>query len=795
MNFGKIKYILVFLLFAFVAIPASAQPANSTAITAKSDSLNIKYKNPEGTEFWLCFQRNFKEDDNKKKKDTLFLELFISGNDNATVTIEIDGLNFKQKQYVPKGTIANIKLPSEAQVVSSEVPERLAVHVTSDNPISVYGLNRRKQTTDTYLGFSTSVLGTEYRAMCYTVSDVLMPQFAVVATEDSTEVTFVTTVNTTVHPANIPYTVKLNKGDVYQVTANYEPRKSCDLTGSYIKANKKIAVFSGHQCAYVTPKIMACNHLVEQMPPISSWGKQFYIGLLQPRPMYTFRILANEPDTKIFADNTLLGTLQQGQFFEANGTKNLQISANKPILVAQYSQGFNNGDSIGDPMMIIVSPTLQFLKQYQFATPINGSWRHMVNVVVPTKAIKTLKLDGYPVDSTRFSQLGLSRYSIAYLEVLYGAHKLQADLPFGMYSYGFGYKNDIFDAYGTMGGQSFVDYEPTPDTLAPLLDAEITRNSISLIARDDRTYDIGLKSVDIVTIEGLVCEIPKIEEGTSQIQFAVKAIDNVAGGRAILHVNDAAANTSVYTICFVYDAERGRNVFVFSEGVVETCKPDPGFDLGIFARNSFDIHSASFSNDGSEYDFIGKFKSKTFNNTYFGIYAGRRFFDKWNFSATVSLEKYSGKLDATGAIDSVRDENTMQLLAYQQGQSFELTGYNLHLDLRAECYFSKLFYALGGLDLALNLSKSVEIRDKILQPKDFTFGDGTNNRITPDAPTELSKLSTFRASLLLGAGISYPIKYGISAMGEVHYYLPINSIIDNWSLHRIGILVGLKYHF
>ncbi len=782
----KMTKTIISIIIAIFACSNLYSQTNSQTI----DTTRIKYKNPEGTEFWLCFEKNF----NENKGDSLFLELFFSGNEDASVVVEIDGLKYIRNIFVPSGTVANIKLPVEAQVVSEEIIERLAVHVTSNKPISVYGLNRRKQTTDTYLGLPTSVLGTEYRVMCYTLSEQLMPQFAIVATEDSTSVTIITTVNTTKHPAKYPYKIYLNKGDVYQVIANYESKSNCDLTGSYIKATKPVAVFSGHQCAYVTPRIIACNHLVEQMPPLSSWGKHFYIGLLQPRSVYTYRVLANEPDTKIFEDNILIKTLNAGEFHEANSRKNIQISANRPVLVAQYSQGFRNGDSIGDPMMILISPTQQFLKQYRFATPINGEWRHYVNVVVPTKAIRTLKLNGNEVDSARFSQLGISRYSIAYIEIPFGSHKLEADLPFGMYSYGFGFKSDAFDAYGTMGGQSFVDYEPIPDTLAPMVEEEIKGNMIKIIARDDRTDDSGLKRIEVTMSEGLKFNIPKIEEGMPQAQFSVVPASVNTEGKALITIYDAAANAETYTVCYVFDANRGRNVFMFAKGLIAECKPDPGVEIGLFIRPTLDIHSIDLSKT-SNYQFIGKFGSESFVNNSFGLYLSRRFFEKINLSATISLEKYSGSLEAFGKIDSIRDENTMLLKPYQQSQTLELTGYNLHLDTRAEYYFNTTFYGLGGFDFAFNFSADVTIKDKIIQPNDNTFLDKTREHISPNAPTNLSEIPFLRASLLLGGGANIPIINGFTAFAEIQYYLPVISLLSDsdWYLHRLAIMAGIKY--
>jgi hypothetical protein len=75
---------------------------------------------------------------------------------------------------------------------SSQVVEKLGVHITAEQPVTVYGSNRRYQTTDTYLALPVVALGVAYRALGYRwLQQDLLSQVAVVATEDNTSVTFV----------------------------------------------------------------------------------------------------------------------------------------------------------------------------------------------------------------------------------------------------------------------------------------------------------------------------------------------------------------------------------------------------------------------------------------------------------------------------------------------------------------------------------------------------------------------------------------------------------------------------
>ncbi|MBU3700413.1 MAG: hypothetical protein FGM33_10470, partial [Candidatus Kapabacteria bacterium] len=466
-------------------------------LTVASAQVDVEKTSSEGREFWLCFMKNFREagiTDQSGRQGGLRLQLFVTSSYDATVRIRVEGIQFDNTVTVKANTVVNVSLPAMAQASAHESPERLAIHITSDMPVSVYGLSSRFQTTDTYLGLPTNILGTEYRVMGYTKiqnSPEMLSELSIVATEDDTEVTIVPrAITSTGRPAGVPYTTRLRKGDVYSIVAKWEAAGACDLTGTYIRSNKKVSVFSGHACAYIPPKVEACNHLIEQIPPISSWGKHFYLGMLKERSRYTYRVVASADSTKVFEDSKLIAILKAGEFYEnLNAFKNTQITASRPVLVAQFAQGFKNGDSVGDPMMIIVTPTQQFRTEYRFATPINGDWHHYVNVITPKESIKDIRLNGRALDSSQFRLFGESRYAVGQIQVPFGTHVIRGTVPFGLYSYGFGFLKAAFDAYGNMAGQSFYDATKYVDSLPPDADDRYVKGDYQVIIRDDRTMD------------------------------------------------------------------------------------------------------------------------------------------------------------------------------------------------------------------------------------------------------------------------------------------------------------------
>lgn len=770
--------------------------------TKAQDTSNVRatlLKNPEGREFWICFLKNFKDDDRKlSKSNELQLEFFITSDKDANVVIEIQSINYRNSLFVPAGTIKNVKIDTRAQVLSFDnIEQGKGIHIKSDNPITVYGLNRRYQTTDTYLGLPVEVLGTEYRVISYYVTDDLLSIAAIVATEDNTTVEITPSVQTySGQKAGETFRVTLNRGDVYQV-AGTRAAKS-DLTGTLIRANKKIAVFGGHQCSYVpsvVPEIIACNHLAEQLPPVSSWGKHFYIGKFKFRTKYTYRVLAHFPETKVFENTNLLAVLKSGQYFERTTDQDVQITADKPVLVAQYSQGFKNGDSIGDPMMLLISPTQQFLRKYRFATPVSGDWEHIINIVVPTEAAKTIQLNGKPIDTTEFAPFGLSRYSIAYISVPYGSHILEGALPFGMYSYGFGKGMDAFDAYGTMGGQSFLEYEFTRDINPPTVEARYVSDRFMLLIRDDRPDDTGIKDLKILANNNIDLNEPNIVEATPQLNLEINPKIASEEGRLSFRVRDVALNEAIYTLCYVYDYYEGVFKFILNKGIEENCAIDYGINFGLFLKPSLVINKVDFINTGN-IKTKGSFKNNNAKTLSFGLFASKSINPKWQISTYITYENYAGKISSPdSSFAYVRDINTGELKLFREQTNLELTGSFLQVVFSANYNLNEFIYTRAGLSFDLNLSKEIDYTREILEPIDFVYSNSKREIKPVDAPNELKSLQSVVLGLDFAIGFNYRLYRRIYSFAEINYNNHLMDLIDDgkWKYNKFSLIFGVKY--
>ena len=70
--------------------------------------------------------------------------------------------------------------------------------------------------------------------------------------------------------------------NIVQRVKHLQVRSDSDLTGTKIKSTKPLAVFSGSEWTSVGYKQMG-DHLVEQMPPTSTWGKLFITASIATR--------------------------------------------------------------------------------------------------------------------------------------------------------------------------------------------------------------------------------------------------------------------------------------------------------------------------------------------------------------------------------------------------------------------------------------------------------------------------------------------------------------------------------
>ena len=389
-------------------------------------------RDTRGREFWLTFPLNYIE--------TPVLTLFLAAEEATSGRVEIPDLGFTEDFAVTPGHVTSVVLPPAAQLRDGR--SLLGVHVTAERDVSVYGLNRIKYTTDAYVGLPVDALGTRYRIMSYT--ELLAPEAAIVATANDTTVT-VTPAAALVdgRPAGVPFTVELDLGETYQLSG------AGDLTGTLVEADAPVAAFGAHACANVPRGTAYCDHLVEQMPPLDSWGREFVTMPLATRSRGdTFRILAAEDGTRVAITGQADAVLDAGAYVERLIDGPATITADRPVLVAQYSNGSTFDSSISDPFMVVIPPFEQFQANYTVTTPASGFQANFLNLVVRAAGAGSVTVDGVTLPADSFVPVPGSDFVGRQLTVGPGDHRITSSEPLGVIVYGF----DQYDSFGYGGG-------------------------------------------------------------------------------------------------------------------------------------------------------------------------------------------------------------------------------------------------------------------------------------------------------------------------------------------------------
>lgn len=447
-----------------------------SAFSQKKDNL--------GKEFYIAFAQNQGSGDETKN----FMALFIAAKVPTKGIVEVTTLRFRQNFTVTPGKITTIELPdgkifgdSTVEVFTDEqVLPGMAVHITADDEVSVYGINHKQWSSDAFMALPVDVLGTTYRTANYQTSwptdisgnAVNTPgEFWIVGVTNATNVTITPRAATANgSPAGIPFKVQLNTGDVFLVQGDLND-SSNDLTGSLIESDQPVAVLSGHVRTDIPHGFKNAgiastsrDHLVEQMPPVSSWGYSALIASYSSSLLPDLvRIISHDNQNKISVNGTLAATINAGEFYEITQlTDPVSIQSSNPILVGQYMHTSKYGTSgpgtaYGDPAYALVFPIEQFDTSYTFMVdpdPVAFSG-NFVNVVTCESGFTDMMLDDKPISS--FSGFTVQKfpgsiYAYAQIRIEQGDHKISGPLPFGITVYAFGQ----VDSYAYPGG-SLID--------------------------------------------------------------------------------------------------------------------------------------------------------------------------------------------------------------------------------------------------------------------------------------------------------------------------------------------------
>lgn len=390
-----------------------------------------------GTDFWFGFTEVY---DTSLTTGASYA-VYISSLVNTTGNISIPGQAFSQNFSVSPGIITSITLPpAMVRVITSEILENKAIHITTNDDVAVYAHTYHKFRTEASLILPVSALGSDYYVASYNPSGTFPSEFLIIGSGVPVTVEITPTANTIGgNLANVPFNITINPNQVYQVQSI-----AGDLTGSRVRALNSIDKFSviggGKFSAVPSPPGSGTKDpIYEQLFPVSTWGKNY---IFIPTPLLNddiCRIMASQNGTIININGTQVATLNAGQFYEQSIINPSSISANLPISVARYLKCGNcvanpitspsNIQKMSDPAMVIINANEQmYLDTITFyASPNFEIDSNYVQVITRTADVNTIFLDGNNMGANFLVIAANPFYSYMNMPIDTGTHTLTSN--------------------------------------------------------------------------------------------------------------------------------------------------------------------------------------------------------------------------------------------------------------------------------------------------------------------------------------------------------------------------------
>lgn len=532
----------------------------SFCFTFSTNSLAQQVDN-KGTEFIISFTANFDGTGN--------VELHLTGDIPTEVTINypMNSPTFIATENIIPGTVTIVQIPIAANN-NSNFPDTIqdnAIHATAANEFVVYTVNRRPQSSDAALALPVDTMNTRYLVSSFNPR-ARGSQFAVYASQDNTEVTINPVNNMVGRPANIPFMITLNRGQVYYGRSEATTGANGSLMGTSIIATRPVGVTNGNVCTHVPDNITACDHIYEVAQPVQSWGLSASAANLPNRPNGTiYRILASEDNTTVTLNGVVEGTINSREFIQTDPLNgNVHFSANNPIFVTQYMTGQSYpGATLGDPAMGNMIPSEQYLADYTFST-VGGSQfaQNFVTVIAANSDVGSLLLDGAPIPASDYSPVPGVPFSAAVIELSQGTHTTSSNTPHGITVQG--YNN--FDSYIYPGGALFAFINAAGDPFPPVCEisysGDLASGNVRDNANDEDTNgngvldqgedingnsvldaDTGVFFVNLVASDNVNVVINPFSPGDGSVDITATRTNASMPGTATIEGTDGAGNT------------------------------------------------------------------------------------------------------------------------------------------------------------------------------------------------------------------------------------------------------------
>lgn len=559
----------IIAIIAVVVLAASASAQGYISISKTSHKASAADA-PPARDFWFAIPQNY---DPKDVNGEIF-SLYVTSEVNTTVNIQVQGQPVVKKPVSANQVLTHV-LPKTLEINrSSAIETDKAIHVWSDDAdLNVYFMSRNDFTSDGTVVLPSYSYGKEYVVAAATAlfvsSAVDLPsEFIVIATKDNTALTIIPSQDirkegaptVVLHAKGVPFTEFLKKGECIQYQTTQSQNIPWDLSGTTISSNEPIAVVGASACPFI-PADPYCDHVVEMVPPVDTWGKTYYSAQFVGRKWGgdSFLLIASKAGQTIYKNGAMYAMLGKFEIYSRDDVAGANIwSSDAPFLLVQYINSATHAvpagqqRNSGDPAMVVLYPAETAQKNVVFQTPNitpgsgQTSFINYVNILLRTPSVPNTRMDGKlltdyalinrtPIPGTSWEAFRIEKIGI-------GKHSITSDSGISVYAYGYG--NDDSYAWSVPGTLLPVN---SVDTVPPTASSTQGCYCADITIRDKHPNSSKLLVADATVDSNMTVLIPDNVSGADSIVVKVCVADSSKPAAASIEALDDAGNTIVVT--------------------------------------------------------------------------------------------------------------------------------------------------------------------------------------------------------------------------------------------------------
>ncbi|XP_052762890.1 scavenger receptor cysteine-rich type 1 protein M130-like [Mya arenaria] len=374
--------------------------------------------------------------------------LQISADVTSRVSIEAPFIGFSKTMQLDPGS-REIRMEQTLRETSTLISFK-AIRVKSDNPISVYVFDDLKPYIGGYLALPVESLGSEYMVVTKSgrKSEVLIS-----AAEDRTAVSVTLKSKTNITHQGYKY----SDGDIIRETLDtfqtWQIQSDSDLSGTIVKADGKVVVIAGSECAGVPDTASECDFITEQLTPVSSWEISFIVPLVR-KCANVIRIMARDDatDVKVTYAKQSWNTMLDATIFVdreyhpiTDKVPVVVIESKKPVHVMLFTgpSATSQVNTCG-PSMTTIPAFTQYSNDYRMLLPDANVDYHLLTLIVPASNLNGLRINNNTISTISSQRIyaGFASEDFFVIEadlagVSQNVHITQtANVDFGAFVYG-----------------------------------------------------------------------------------------------------------------------------------------------------------------------------------------------------------------------------------------------------------------------------------------------------------------------------------------------------------------------